>query len=92
MIASPYFSLNNFVTKFDQTRKTNRQIIKTLKSVTILEHKRTNNNNIFPTYDTSTKMMNFMDVMPLARDNNLPKNIISHNDKQVTSVQMDIQK
>lgn len=33
-----------------------------------------------------------MVVMPLARDNNLPENIIYRNDVQVTSLQMDFSK
>ena len=65
--------------------------MKTLKSDAIVEHQGSSN-SIFPTYDPNTKMMNFMVVMPLARDNNPLENVINHNDVQVTSLQIDLSK
>ena len=66
--ANPNFSLNDFATKFDQTNKRNKQIMKTLKSDAIAKHQ--GSSSIYPTYDPNSVMMNFMAVMPVARDNN----------------------
>ena len=66
--------------------------MKTLKSDVVVEHQVSNSNNIYPTYNPKTKMMNFMAVMPIARNNNPLENLISCNDVQVTSLQMDFSK
>ena len=90
MSANLDFSLNDFATKFDQINKRNRQIMKTLKSDAFTEHH--GSNSIYPTYNQNSKMMNFMVVMPIPRDNNSPQNLINRNDAQVTSLQMDFSK
>ena len=66
--------------------------MKMLKSDVVAEHQGSNNNIIFTTYDPNTKMMNFMVVMPQARDNNPLENLINCNDVQVASLQMDFSK
>ena len=68
---NPDFSFNGFATKFDQTNKRNRQIVKTLKSDAIAKHQRSSN-SIFPTHDPNSKMMNFIAIMLVARGNNPP--------------------
>ena len=45
--------------------------MKTLKSDAVIEHQGSSN-SIFPTYGPNIEMMNFMIVIPLARDNNPP--------------------
>ena len=90
MSANPDFSFNDFATKFDQTNKRNRQIMKTLKSDAIVEHQ--GSSSIYPTYDPNSEIINFMAIMPIARDKNPPENLINRTDVQVTSLQMDFSK
>ena len=53
--------------------------MKTIKSDAVAEHQGSNSNSTYPKYDPNTKMMNFMVVMLVARDNN----------PQVISLEMD---
>ena len=64
--------------------------MKTLKSHVVAEHH--GSNNIYPTYDPNSEMMNFMAVMPIARDKNPSEYLINHTDVQVTRLQMDFSK
>ena len=64
--------------------------MKTLKSDSIVEHH--GSSSIYPPYHPNSEMMNFMVVMPVAGDNNPPKNLINCTDVQVTSLQMDFSK
>ena len=64
--------------------------MKTLKSDVVVEHH--GSNRIYPTYDPNSEMINFMAIMPIARDNNPLENLINHNDVQVTNFQMDFSK
>ena len=61
--------------------------MKTLKSDVVAKHH--GSSSIYPTYNLNSKMMNFMAILPIARDNNPPENLINCIDVQVTSLQMD---
>ena len=77
--SNPNFSLNEFASRFYQTSKRNRQIMKTLKSDALAKCQGSSN-RMFPTYDSNNEMMNFMVVVPLGRDNIQLENVINCND------------
>ena len=49
-------------------------------------------NRLFPTYDPDKDMMEFMVVMPPARDNNPPESQLDPSEFEVSTLQMDLSK
>ena len=72
----------------------NRQNRKTMKmeAIAAARDAKPTTNRLFPTYDPDKDMMEFMILMPPARDNNPPESQLDPSEFQVSTLQMDLSK